>query len=64
MNQTTEAPTLIAHSSEVATVRNSTRVSLHEGEPKTLVEVFEHVARVHPRLSLESASMAIDDAAD
>ena len=22
---------------------------LHEGEPKTLVEVFEHVARVHPR---------------
>jgi long-chain acyl-CoA synthetase len=27
----------------------SNRTPLHEGEPATLVEVFEHVARVHPR---------------
>jgi long-chain acyl-CoA synthetase len=32
-----------------STVEAAKRIPLHEGEPKTLVEVFEHVARVHPR---------------
>lgn len=49
MNQTTEASTVPAPSREVAEVKTSTRVPLHEGEPGTLVEVFERVARVHPR---------------
>jgi long-chain acyl-CoA synthetase len=31
-------------------VGRSERIPLHEGEPTTLVEVFEHVARAHPRL--------------
>ncbi|MEP6819474.1 MAG: long-chain fatty acid--CoA ligase [bacterium] len=30
-------------------VKTSKRIPLHEGEPATLVEVFEHVARAHPR---------------
>ncbi|MGH9929916.1 MAG: AMP-dependent synthetase/ligase [Pyrinomonadaceae bacterium] len=45
MNQTTEASTITVNS-EVETPR---RIPLHEGEPATLVEVFEHVARAHPR---------------
>ena len=49
MNQTTEASTIPSRSGETARAETSTRVPLHEGEPRTLVEVFEHVARVHPR---------------
>jgi long-chain acyl-CoA synthetase len=45
VNQLTEV-SMIPTSSEVETAR---RISLHEGEPTTLVEVFEHVARAHPR---------------
>ncbi len=45
MNQTTEAPAIKADSE----VEVSPRVPLHEEEPATLVEVFEQVARVHPR---------------
>jgi long-chain acyl-CoA synthetase len=44
VNQTTEAPA-IKVDSEAA----PKRVPLHPGEPTTLVEVFEHVPRVHPR---------------
>jgi len=49
VNQTSEASVISSPSGEVAAVETSTRVPLHEGEPRTLVEVFEHVARVHPR---------------
>ena len=45
MNQMTEASTITADSR----VETSERIPLHEGEPTTLVEVFEHVARFHPR---------------
>ncbi|HLN97596.1 MAG TPA: long-chain fatty acid--CoA ligase [Pyrinomonadaceae bacterium] len=30
-------------------VQGGKRIPLHEGEPVTLIEVFEHVGRVHPR---------------
>ena len=49
MNQTTEASTVPSPSGEAAAAETATRVPLHEGEPRTLVEVFEYVARVHPR---------------
>ena len=49
MNQTTEASTIPSPADEIAAVTTPTRVPLHDGEPLTLVEVFEHVARVHPR---------------
>jgi long-chain acyl-CoA synthetase len=49
VNQTTEASTIPSHCGAVAAVEKPPRVPLHEGEPKTLVGVFEHVARVHPR---------------
>src|SRR5258708_25287443 len=39
----------MSSSGKVADVETVTRVPLHEGEPRTLVEVFEHVASVHPR---------------
>src|SRR5258705_8113267 len=39
----------MSSSGKVADVETVTRVPLHEGEPRTLVEVFEYVARVHPR---------------
>lgn len=45
MNQITEASTPAINSGVLA----SARTPLHEGEPTTLVEVFEHVARAHPR---------------
>ena len=45
MNQTTEAPAITVDSK----VETSKRIPLHEGEPTTLVEVFEQVARAHPR---------------
>ena len=47
MNQITETSTAAADSdSEVET---ATRIPLNPNEPTTLVEVFEYVARVHPR---------------
>jgi long-chain acyl-CoA synthetase len=45
VNQTTEAPAIKVDSETEV----SRRTPLHEGEPTTLVEVFEQVARVHPR---------------
>jgi len=48
VNQTTDASTISSLSGKAAEVE-VTRVPLHEGEPRTLVEVFEHVANVHPR---------------
>ena len=47
MNQITETSTVAADSNVNSDVL--ARVSLSPGEPTTLVEVFEHVARVHPR---------------
>jgi long-chain acyl-CoA synthetase len=35
--------------SENSSAERSERIPLHEGEPTTLVEVFEHVPRAHPR---------------
>jgi len=49
VNQTTEASVVSSPAGEVAEVETTTRVPLHEGEPRTLIEVFEHVPRVHPR---------------
>ncbi len=49
MNQTTEASTFPSPAGETAEVATPVRVPLRAGEPLTLVEVFEHVARVHPR---------------
>jgi long-chain acyl-CoA synthetase len=48
VNQVTAAsmPPRFDGDSEVET---SQRLPLHEGEPTTLVELFEHVTRVHPR---------------
>jgi long-chain acyl-CoA synthetase len=45
VNPVTEV-SMIPTSSEVEIAK---RIPLHEGEPRTLVEVFEHVARGHPR---------------
>lgn len=49
MNQITAASTIPLHSGESPEVETFKRIPLHEGEPTTLVEVFEHVARDHPR---------------
>lgn len=49
MNQTTKTATIPPPSDELRELEPPRRVPLHEGEPRTLVEVFEHVARVHPR---------------
>ena len=49
MNQAIPASTIATDRVVDSKVETSKRVPLHEGEPTTLVEVFEHVARVHPR---------------
>ncbi len=49
MNQITEASTIAIETIADSKVETSKRTRLHEGEPATLVEVFEHVARAHPR---------------
>lgn len=46
MNQMTEASTV---SNDPGIGSHAERITLHEGEPTTLVEVFEHVGRAHPR---------------
>jgi long-chain acyl-CoA synthetase len=48
VNQASEPLTVPLHSGAMTEVTPA-RVRLHEGEPATLVEMFEHVARVHPR---------------
>ncbi|HSS18582.1 MAG TPA: long-chain fatty acid--CoA ligase [Pyrinomonadaceae bacterium] len=48
MNQATDSPSASLLQAEA--VRSApVRLPLHEGEPTTLVEVFEHVARAHAR---------------
>ena len=49
MNQAIPASTIATDPVVDSQVETSKRVPSHEGEPATLVEVFEHVARVHPR---------------
>ncbi|MEP6569754.1 MAG: long-chain fatty acid--CoA ligase [Acidobacteriota bacterium] len=49
MNQITAASTIPPDSAVDSIAEGSQRFPLHENEPKTLVEVFEHVARAHPR---------------
>jgi len=49
VNQAIPASTIATDPVVDSQVETSKRVSLHEGEPTTLVEVFEQVARVHPR---------------
>ena len=49
MNQITAASTLPPYSDGESNVETAKRVPLHEEEPTTLVEVFEHVPRAHPR---------------
>lgn len=46
MNPMTEAPTVL---NDAKIGSSGERVPLHEGEPTTLVEVFEQVGRAHPR---------------
>ncbi|HUS10764.1 MAG TPA: long-chain fatty acid--CoA ligase [Pyrinomonadaceae bacterium] len=45
----TEAPTITVDSRVGTQVEIPKRVPLNQEEPATLVEVFEHVARIHPR---------------
>ena len=49
MNHTTEASTIAVDSTVGPQVDLGERVRLNQEEPTTLVEVFEHVARTHPR---------------
>jgi long-chain acyl-CoA synthetase len=49
MNHTTEASTIAVDSTVGPQVDLGKRVPLNQEEPATLVKVFEHVARTHPR---------------
>jgi len=49
VNQLTEASTIAIKTIANSKVETSKRIPLHEGEPATLVEVFEHVVRAYPR---------------
>jgi long-chain acyl-CoA synthetase len=49
MNHTTEASTIAVDSTVGPQVDLGKRVPLNQEEPTTLVKVFEHVARTHPR---------------
>jgi long-chain acyl-CoA synthetase len=49
MNHTTEASTIAVDSTVGSPVDLGKRVPLNQEEATTLVEVFEHVARTHPR---------------
>src|SRR4029079_631182 len=44
-----EAPNMTVDSKVLRPVESPKRIPLNDSEPSTLVEVFEHVARAHPR---------------